>query len=432
MKRSIHGSRLQVTCMIFAALLLARSPAFAEDVLELSTGAKVRGRVVARTQDDITIEIIVAGRALTRKYPLDRIAAVVIDGRRESFSGSAVPTIASPNERTNLSRAEVQRRIDELGRTPPEWFDSTPLNYPKTLDLSWPQPPPGPWNNRKNVGQYVWDVINPNPGKWREGIRLMHHLLVVNKENRQTQVRIMDALGRMYHNLLEDYARAAFWWQKAGVERGAGEGNSAVHLAECYWRLGSKATAVDLINRTPPRLATIKLWADMGETEKALKLAETAARSYPETAYMYAGDACRLAGRYEEAISYYEKALAAPPLPNEEKNALLRGRAEANIEAIRLFELSDVRRVPDGTYRASSLGYEGQVEVDVVVRNRRIQSVTVTRHKEKQFYSALTDTPAKIVAKQGVAGVDGFSGATITSDAIINATAKALAGAAAR
>jgi uncharacterized protein with FMN-binding domain len=40
----------------------------------------------------------------------------------------------------------------------------------------------------------------------------------------------------------------------------------------------------------------------------------------------------------------------------------------------------------------------------------------------------MTDTPQKILAKQGVRGVDATSAATITSEAIINATAKALAG----
>ena len=39
----------------------------------------------------------------------------------------------------------------------------------------------------------------------------------------------------------------------------------------------------------------------------------------------------------------------------------------------------------------------------------------------------MTDTPEKILAKQSVKGVDATSSATITSEAIINATAKALA-----
>jgi uncharacterized protein with FMN-binding domain len=49
-------------------------------------------------------------------------------------------------------------------------------------------------------------------------------------------------------------------------------------------------------------------------------------------------------------------------------------------------------------------------------------------YKEKQFYAALTDTPRQIITTQSILEIDGTSGATITSQAIINATAKALAG----
>jgi uncharacterized protein with FMN-binding domain len=94
---------------------------------------------------------------------------------------------------------------------------------------------------------------------------------------------------------------------------------------------------------------------------------------------------------------------------------------------MRLFEKADVAKVADGTYKADSLGYEGPVEVEVTVQNHRIANVRVTQHKEKQFYAAISDTPAKIIAKQGVKGVDATSNATITSEAIINATSKALA-----
>lgn len=65
--------------------------------------------------------------------------------------------------------------------------------------------------------------------------------------------------------------------------------------------------------------------------------------------------------------------------------------------------------------------------MEVTVQNGRIESVKVVQHKEKQFYSAITDTIRKIIEKQGMKGVDATSGATITSEAIINATAKALA-----
>jgi hypothetical protein len=68
------------------------------------------------------------------------------------------------------------------------------------------------------------------------------------------------------------------------------------------------------------------------------------------------------------------------------------------------------------------------LHVEVTVKGGRIEAVRVTKHEEKQFYSALTDTPGQIVRKQGVKGVDAVTGATMTSEAIIKATAKSLAG----
>lgn len=326
------------------------------------------------------------------------------------------------------SSEQVLALIDRVGRTPPEWFEATPLEYPKTLDLAWPERPTGPWDNRKNVGQYIWDVINPNPARWKAGVRLLHHVLGLHRDDDRLRTRDMTALGRLYFSLLQDHARAAFWWQKAGVDQGRSrEPVVGVFLAECYWRLGNRAMAVELLGRAPPTYEAIKLWADLGEVDRALRLAESYGVSgSPDTAFLYAAEACRVAGRYPEALRYYRKVLDVPPTERNERN---RKRARASAEAIELFELSDVTKVPNGTYRASSLGYEAPVAVEVVVRDRRLESVRVTGHREKQFYSALTDTPAKILAKQGVKGVDATSGATVTSEAILNATAKALAGA---
>ena len=54
----------------------------------------------------------------------------------------------------------------------------------------------------------------------------------------------------------------------------------AVHLAECYWRLGNKQMAVDFLRKMDPfPYDGIKLWADMGETQQALKIAENACRN---------------------------------------------------------------------------------------------------------------------------------------------------------
>ena len=69
------------------------------------------------------------------------------------------------------------------------------------------------------------------------------------------------------------------------------------------------------------------------------------------------------------------------------------------------------------------------MHIAVTVRDGRFVAVKVTRHREKQYYSSINDTTRKILSRQGLKGVDTTSGATITSEAIINATAKALASA---
>ncbi len=329
------------------------------------------------------------------------------------------------------SRAEVESLIAKVGKTPPDWWDSTPLAYPPTLDLSWPMRPEGPWNARKNVGQYIWDVINPNPGRWKEGIKLVNHLMIRHKDDPEKLVRAMETLGHMYHNLLEDWARAAFWWRTA--DRYGGYVDS-VGLAHCYWKLGSKEMAVEVLSEIGPDYtrhgAVIKLWADMGEHDKALALAERkAADGMPTIAYLTAGDTCRLAGRYQEALAYYQKVLTAKEDVGREADVKKdRERAQASIQAIRLFDTLDVAQVADGVYTADSIAYAGPLYVAVTVKGGRIESIRVTKHEEKQFYSALTDTPNQIVKKQSVKGVDAVTGATMTSEAIINATAKALAG----
>ena len=54
-------------------------------------------------------------------------------------------------------KAEVQATIKKVGSTAPDWFAATPLNFPKSLDLTWSDPPPGsPWDPSKNVSQFIW------------------------------------------------------------------------------------------------------------------------------------------------------------------------------------------------------------------------------------------------------------------------------------
>ncbi|MBI2920707.1 MAG: FMN-binding protein [Planctomycetes bacterium] len=330
-----------------------------------------------------------------------------------------------PAPRKTRTRAEVEDLIKRQGATAPDWFKTVKPNAPKTLDLSWPKNPGGAWDQSKNVGQYIWSVINENPSRWKEGVRFMHELMSTSKDKTVVR-RAMYAAARMYHNLLEDYPRAAFWWRKAGEMKEGDEEETTLDLADTYWELGCREMAVELIDGygadNTRHGSIIKLWSDMGEFDRAMKMAE-ARGGY--VGFLCAGDACRAAQKFDEAVAWYEKVVALGKSDQGDEPRIF-NRAQANIVAVKLFEALDLRRVRPGTWKADSLGYEAPVEVEVKVAGGRITSVKVTAHREKQFYSSLTETPRRIVEKQGVKGVDATTGATITSEAILNATAKAL------
>jgi uncharacterized protein with FMN-binding domain len=407
----------------------------AEDVIELTSGAKVPGKIISSDGDEIVIETMRNGRTFTRKYPKSKVAAFVEKGARKVLND--VPTdkqaeTKSPSV-TDRSEREVLDVIAKIGKTPPDWFDQTRLNYPDTLDLKWPEPAPTKdWDNQRNMGQFIWDRVNPNPDRWREGIRLMHHLLKVNEDDPETVQRVMRELGSMYFRLFQDYSRAAFWFQQSGSLKDPNANTfQTVQLAECYLRLGSKEMAMNLLNKLKRRpIAVIKLLGELGETDTALNLAEKFSKSSsPDGAtlsFLYAGDICRKNGDLDQAEAYYQKALSSAQKDqrNNQKSDRNLKRAESNIAAIKFLRL-DPTKVKDGTYEASALGYEDQVHVKVVVRKGKIESVEVTQHVEKQFYSSITDTTKNIVDRQTIL-IDATSGATITSEAIINATAKAL------
>lgn len=255
----------------------------------------------------------------------------------------------------------------------------------------------------------------------------MYHLNSLHKRSGDTRTRVMKSTASMYFRFFQDYPRAAYWWQMARL---TGRDPDSVLLAECYFRMGSREMAMDALKGQPMRVSMIKLLGDMSETDQAVALAGryVKAGGSAHEAYILAGDACRLAHRTQQAIDLYQKVIDTPATGKRaDRLKKVQARARASQQAIRLFDLSDVGKVADGAYRDSSLGYQGQVEVEVVVNSKRIKSVKVVRHREKQFYSALRDVPEQIIAKQGVKGVDATSRATITAEAIINATAKALA-----
>ena len=87
-----------------------------------------------------------------------------------------------------------------------------------------------------------------------------------------------------------------------------------------------------------------------------------------------------------------------------------------------LFGMTAAAELAAGTYTGVGDGRNGDIQVEVVVNENKIESVAVTAHEETPGISdpALEQIPAAIVEKQSLA-VDTVAGATLTSEGILMA-----------
>ena len=431
------------TIFVGSTIVLFFAEGAVADEIILTTGKKGTGTIVSETATSVEIETTVAGRVVKRIVPKNRIYSIEQNGKRrvinESIAGKkaadAVAIGKSNGENTGgenrieRSPLEVFDIINRIGKTAPDWLEATPLEYPSTLDLSFPKDVDG-WNANRNFGQYVWDVINPNRNRWKSAVKLAEFLRERNKNDAEVVRRIDQATGEFYFRFFQDYPRAAYYWRLSGLDDNPASAPwLGPYLGECYWRLGSKKAALDVYAKTPDQMPWIKVLTEMGELDEALKLAERLAlTNRPDYAFIYAGDACRASGDYDKAIEYYRRVLAVEATPSRTAEQMERNtkRARANIVGIETFERLDLTKVPNGVYFGDGVGFAGNVRVKIVVSNGKIASVEVVEHQEKQYYSSIVDVPRQIVEKQSLKDVDAVSSATATSEAIVNATAKAL------
>ena len=404
-----------------------------------------------QTPQMVTFKIVYSsGASATTSFPRKIVKSLVVDGKEPVIAKPVTPPPTpkppapapkpdpppptpvpqpAPTPSAEPTSAAILTQIDRGGKTNPDWWDSVQLTYPKTLDLPGTNRVKG-WKPQHNLGAHLWSVIIPNPHRWKQGIKLLHHVQGVRKNDTDRLREAYGQLGKCYHRFLGDWARAAYWWTKA-VELNTRDLQAVIGLADCYRRLGSKSLALATMRKYRlDRYAstdTIKFYADMGDPAKAMALAQSLMRTYPDMGLLMAGNLQRQAGRYDEAIVCFQKVVSMRSGSRHFKR--VQERARENLHAVRLYEALDLSRVRDGAHTASATAYRGPLFVEVKVRAGRIESVRVTKHKEDVFFTSLTDVPAQIVATQGLKDIDAVSGATVTSEAVVNAAAKALAGA---
>ena len=207
-----------------AAVVLLLASAAGGDEIELTDGRKFEGRLLKRTATSVTFKIVYPYGGVARMtFPASRVKSLKVTGtepvvakptKPKPTTRSAPADQPAPPTNKTPTNAEIRAIIAKAGATKPDWWDSVPLNYPKTLDLAGTQKVQG-WQPQRKLGAYIFSVIKPNPGKWKGAVRLLHHVVDVRKNDPQRLAEARRMLAEAYLQLLRDPARAAFWYEQA-------------------------------------------------------------------------------------------------------------------------------------------------------------------------------------------------------------------------
>lgn len=100
-------------------------------------------------------------------------------------------------------------------------------------------------------------------------------------------------------------------------------------------------------------------------------------------------------------------------------------------KAEKLADVKDPGAYKDGTYFGSAQGFNGSVKVKVVIKDGKIDSITVVSHTDDQpYFRNAENSIIPAIIKGQTTNVDTVSGATYSSNGIIKAVRNALAKAA--
>ena len=461
-RKLISGQPLRGIAAVIGVLLIATvfAAPIMGDEIETKEGTVYKGKLIKELHDTVIFQASIGGVRLDMKFPIAKVKSVTVNGTRRMVKpGAKATSKTNPIDIPASERTETQidDLVEDLGRRKPDWFDGVTLRTPKTLNLNWRVTSRG-IKPHSNLRQYIDMIITPDPSKWKEGVKLLHHTLTINRSTVSKLRMSQRALADMYFNYFGDYARAAFWYRQA-------RGRTHIKLATCYYRLGCKALAVKVLKEVhddnTPDGSAIRLWSEMGEVDKAVYHAENSAKAgLADIAYLAAGDAYRRDGQYNKALTYYQKVLDA-----EQGSRLIKrnsARAKANVEAVKLQAELRLSKIPDGTYQGQALGYEktAPIVVSVTMADGSLNAVRVVGIRDKQYFISKTEMPKRIIAKHlflspplpdpgikirrrnaivikeppgtpvewlAFKDLDTVSGATQSSQGIFNATVKALA-----
>ncbi|HOW65645.1 MAG TPA: FMN-binding protein [Candidatus Paceibacterota bacterium] len=298
-------------------------------------------------------------------------------------SGFALDDKAPPA----LAQALAQLQV------PPDWIATTPLAW--DTNKAW-----------KDARLEVRRLLALDEASVRQGIKLTW--IYAQKGDIGDGHELP-----MYLFMSGNYAWAAREYPKY-LEKTVGQGATHAYLcyASCLVHFGELPKAIEVLNKATTDLPAAP-W-------RIINLANI--HDFYGDLYIKTGNLVKAREHYAEAVRLY------PTSDQPYGKHLLRryaSKVQNKLDMLALRSLSTVR-LRDGSYVGQALGYSDKkdIEVTVTIREEKISAVGVS-HEEKIDLNATKIVPQRIVEKQSLQ-VDAVTGATVTSQAIMDGAFQAL------
>lgn len=293
----------------------------------------------------------------------------------------AAAVCAGAAERPKLADAMAALRV------PPPWLDSVRLDFDTSK----------PWKN-------AWDRIEKlleasDAASRRKAVKLAYVY--------QSRGQAKEGYPAAVYFLAGEYAWALQEHRKLATK------NAVAHerMASIYRHFGEHEQALAALGEALKHLP-----APPWQTHRHGKVLEAKGDVYADM-----GETAKARAAYRQAVERFRETR----LPANLRHVVPRSIAcvEGKLE---LLERSGIAKATlrDGVYTGSAFGYSDRITATVTVRGGRIADVKL-EHREKADLGAKHLLPQRILEAQSL-DIDGITGATITSDAILSAVFRAL------
>ena len=289
--------------------------------------------------------------------------------------------------------------------------------------------------DRPKLDELLAKLVIPPP--WLEGVKTQYDTSKPWKDAR-LEIRRLLGLGRTETHR-EAIKLTWLYLQKGDIGDGHEYPMYTFLGGEPVWSIRAHEEFLAKPHQETPihaHLTLAALYAQYGAFDKAKATLDVALAGLPPPPWDIQrkadlaaafGDLYAAWGKADRAKRCYAEAVALYPTAKPPYGGHLLPRRAAQVQSkldLLTFQSLVAAELRDGEYRDKALGYAGDIDVTVVVRQGKIADIRL-KHEEKIDQNACVLIPQRIVAAQSLQ-VDGISGATVTKDAIVHGVYRSL------